>query len=1034
MGAGRFSSRILSFVLLATVLATANTYGSTLAAALFLNRAGADAIPVYYVVYAVISIPISIAFTRIIDRWPRPVLFTAFIGGGGAVMALAAAAAHTDSLPLIYALYIVISVFEQTSYSIFYVLVADYFTSIETNRSTTALAVGMALGGLFGGALAGLGAEAFSAATLLFGMPALLAGTLGAFIALRRRTKPLGEPEPQEEEGLWESFAAFAPLVKRYPIVALISAGVFLNIVVQSVIEYQVFVIYTERYPDEQELTRFLGILNGALNVLNILTSTLITGPLLARLGVARMNVVYPLMTVSAFGALGTSFSVPAAVYSHVVYDPWAHSVDAPIFVSNYNAMPHRFVGKVRIFNDGLVYPFAMAVTGGALWLVQDHVSQGVVTWVGFGLALAFLVCGIGIRRAYPKALRDMLRAGSMDFDEPAAQGLKVPDEDVRRLLLSSDTKAQSAALEIAVRGDLAAFQTEIEDLLSRRQEAVSALFLTLVDQHPSEPCTRALVTLTGAEDAGVRALAIEALIAAPAALDESRLSDLARDPAPTVAALAVIALYRRRTPTIPEQETLAAFLAGPERFRIRALRAVKRARDPALVPVLMQLHRETSAAALPEILDAATALGPLAPAETAAWARDALAIKDMEQGAARRAACRLLAARGETHAIGVLTLALGDALQEVRLEAAGALASFGRDALPALKDSLATGNDLVEAAAIAAVGQVGGPDAEEVLYNHLDARHFKTLRRNTKRLAMLPPARGGDDRWAGLAGALADSNRQALETALAVLSALGYRRTLQAMRGIFAGGDARSRANAVETIASIGHRRFVQPLLPILEGGLEASTARRGQSSPEELERVVENAMSDASRWMRAGAALAAAHFDISLQQRKDDDHVVQNTIDTILSDAHDKEAIMSRLIFLKTVPLFDGLSLDDLLSVDEALGQDSYLAGESIVTEGETGATLYILASGRAAVRIGADQKEVAQMREGEFFGEMALFDDQPRSASVVAVADTTVLTLDRDRFSTLVMQRPEVLFHICKMFGARLRETNRLLIAAA
>jgi len=1024
--AARFSPRILSFVLLATVLATANTYGSTLAAALFLNRAGADAIPVYYVVYAVISIPISIAFTRLIDRWSRAGLFMAFIAGGAAVTALAAAAAHTDSLPLIYALYIVISVFEQTSYSIFYVLVADYFTSVETNRSTTALAVGMALGGLFGGALAGIGAEGFSAATLLFGMPALLAAALGAFIVLRRRTKPLGEAEPQDEEGLWESFAAFAPLVARYPIVALISAGVFLNIVVQSVIEYQVFVIYAERFPDEQELTSFLGILNGALNVLNIVTSTLITGPLLNRLGVARMNIVYPVMAVSAFGALGASFTLPSAVYSHVVYDPWAHSVDAPIFVSNYNAMPHRFVGKVRIFNDGLVYPFAMAVTGGALWLVQDHVAQGAVTWTGLGLALAFLACGIAIRRAYPKALRDMLRAGSMEFGDTAARDLRIPPEDIRRLLLGGDPKAQSTGLELAVRGDLGAVASEIENLLATRQEAVSALFLTLVDRYPSEACTGALVALTDAEDAGVRALALEALVNAPGAMDDLRLADLAEDPAPTVAALAVIAILRRRDPTQAQQDVLSRFLAGPE--RVRALHVVRRARDPALHPLLTRLRAATSTASLPDLLDAAAALGPAAPPEADAWAREALAIRDSAQGAARRAACRLLAARRDSFALPVLAQALGDPLQDVRLQAAKAIAAFGVLALPVLRERLAQGNDLIEAAAIEAAGRIGGADVEELLYAHLQERHFKTLRRNAKRIAMLPPPRARDH-WAPFAAALADSNRQALETTLAVIAALGHRRTLQAMRGLMAGGDARSRANAVETVASIGHRRFVLPLLPLLEGGMDAIASRRGHSTADELEKIVENALGDPNRWMRAGAVLTGAA--LGLTPRADGDLIVQNAIETV--NTENKEAIMSRLIFLKTIPLFEGLSLDDLLSVDEALGNDSYLAGEAIVGEGESGATLFILARGRASVRIGAEQKEVAQLGEGEFFGEMALFDDQPRSASIIALTDTTLLTLDRDRFSTLVMQRPEVLFHICKMFGARLRETNRLLAAA-
>lgn len=67
------------------------------------------------------------------------------------------------------------------------------------------------------------------------------------------------------------------------------------------------------------------------------------------------------------------------------------------------------------------------------------------------------------------------------------------------------------------------------------------------------------------------------------------------------------------------------------------------------------------------------------------------------------------------------------------------------------------------------------------------------------------------------------------------------------------------------------------------------------------------------------------------------------------------------------------------------------------------------------------------------GDFLGEMSLFNDQPRSATVMAVTDAAVLTLERDRFSTLVLQRPEVLLHICRMFGNRLREANRKLMAA-
>src|SRR3954467_5588390 len=101
----RISGRVLSFAFLATALAAANTYGSTLAAALFLNRAGAEAIPLYYILYAGLSIPVAMVFSQVIDRWPRPTVFTVLIVGGAVLTAAAAPAARAETTALFYALY-----------------------------------------------------------------------------------------------------------------------------------------------------------------------------------------------------------------------------------------------------------------------------------------------------------------------------------------------------------------------------------------------------------------------------------------------------------------------------------------------------------------------------------------------------------------------------------------------------------------------------------------------------------------------------------------------------------------------------------------------------------------------------------------------------------------------------------------------------------------------------------------------------------------------------------------------------------------
>lgn len=1032
------SGRVIKFAALATALATANTYGSTLAAALFLNRAGSNAIPLYYVLYAVLSIPVAIVFSQIIDRHPRNALFTALMVGGAILTAAVAPAAHTESKTLLYTLYIVISVFEQLSYSVFYVLMADYFTSVETNHSTTAIAVGMALGGLIGGVLAGVGAGTFHAADLLLGMPALLLITAFIFGLMRRRMVALGEAEPQAEEGLLASLAAFPPLIKRYPIAGLLALGVFLNIVVQSITEYQVFVIYTERFADEAALTRFLGVLNGALNLVNIVTSFALTGPLLARLGVARMNLVYPAMTVSAFAALGAWFALPAAIFAHVVYDPWAHSVDAPTFVANYNALPHRFVGRVRIFCDGLAYPAAMAAAGGALWFIQTRVSQGTVTAAGLVMALAFLACGLAIRRAYAHGLMDMLRSGSVELDADGVREIPASRyTDIRRLLQSNDASDQSFGLEIAARADLRIFQRDIQELLGRASGPVRAAFIRACSGRIGGTLTAAMTDMLSAEEASVRAAATEVLVGAKHAFPEADLKALLKDAASEVRGLAAIHAYSEGVDWPAVAPALDAIFLGSEPSRIRAVGAVGQRGDPRLVPLLARARTDASLNTRGAVLDAAARLAP--SRETAAWAEEALMCRTNDAGPLRAGAYRLLARRGDLSALPLLSEGLRDPLKEVRSAAAIALARFGQEALPVLCEALDSDNDLSQGAAIEAAGLIGGPAVDDMLYTHLARRYFATVRRNSRWLEMLPPPSGPGDRWAPLADALHDSNQRAVETALAVLAALGHRRTLQAMRGILAGGDARSRANAVETIASVGQRRFVQPLLPILELGVDAAATRRGKGTEDQLAVMLAEAADDPNRWICAGALLAAP-----LEQRRiltfgydrSDDPIVRDAANFSDDPIPAQETIMNRLMFLRTVPLFEGLSLDDLLSVDEALEREEYLANEIVVRQGEPGATLFIVRRGSVSVllenRDGSAPREVAQLREGEYFGEMSLFEDLPRSATVITLTDAVFLSLDRDRFSTLAMQRPVVLMRICRMFGSRLRETDRRLLA--
>jgi len=108
---------------------------------------------------------------------------------------------------------------------------------------------------------------------------------------------------------------------------------------------------------------------------------------------------------------------------------------------------------------------------------------------------------------------------------------------------------------------------------------------------------------------------------------------------------------------------------------------------------------------------------------------------------------------------------------------------------------------------------------------------------------------------------------------------------------------------------------------------------------------------------------------------------------------------------------------------------GRD-FPAGSVIFEEGDPGSRLYVIQSGQVSIvkRNGPRQVTLARLGAGEFFGEMALLDHQPRSAAAVVDEAARVLELDEAAFERLVTERGEVALRILRRVSRRLREANR------
>jgi len=129
-----------------------------------------------------------------------------------------------------------------------------------------------------------------------------------------------------------------------------------------------------------------------------------------------------------------------------------------------------------------------------------------------------------------------------------------------------------------------------------------------------------------------------------------------------------------------------------------------------------------------------------------------------------------------------------------------------------------------------------------------------------------------------------------------------------------------------------------------------------------------------------------------------------------------------------LEKVSILSRLSQRQLKKLAKWVKIVAYAEGETIVKRGAGGLGLFLILDGSAEVRRGS--RGLAKLGVGQFFGEMTLFDDQPRSADVVALAPSKLAVISKWEFWGFAETEPSVLRGVLEELSRRLRETNQAL----
>jgi hypothetical protein len=311
--------------------------------------------------------------------------------------------------------------------------------------------------------------------------------------------------------------------------------------------------------------------------------------------------------------------------------------------------------------------------------------------------------------------------------------------------------------------------------------------------------------------------------------------------------------------------------------------------------------------------------------------------------------------------------------------------------------------------ASLEVVARVDAPSRRELLRRELLHR-VRLMWASELALPELPQDAGIAARVLRLA--FADEAARHRRLAFRILGLDGNPRAIRNVYRALRFGARRARADALEVLSNLGDREAARLLVLRFEGELDEEHRQAARSLvpvPAGRAALLREARHAESLWVRA----AAAALDPSLGH---------NAVGI---------ATMERLLALKKVPLFESLTLDQLDAVARLAEERDFRPGELIVREGDAGGELFLLLEGAVDVyqgREGGAREKLRSIDAVDYFGEMAVLDDQPRSATVVAREPSRLLALAGTSLKELILQMPDISFEILRVLSARVRSAER------
>lgn len=980
------------------LLVLAFLLGRTVRDAMFLARHDVALLPWMYVGTAVTVAVVSRFYRRLSVHVNARVAGLATLIGFAVSFTLFRLVITFQHVGIQAALYLWVEVYGAIALTEFWALAGQVFEPRQAKRLFGLVSAGQVGSNLLCGALASSLSRVWGVANLLWLIVTALVLVIPVLAWLDRcrlpkRASTAGQSAPNRMDPLYRRHLGY---------LRGITGVVVLTFLTTSIIDFQFKSQTRAALIDENAMAAFLGVFYGAVGVVSFFLQTFFTGRIAKRFGVVETLAIMPAFFVLGSAAQVVRPSLATATTTKFFENGLRYSLNDPVTQLLYLPLPAALRVRALAFASGVVKPAAMGAAGLLMLVVQPYVSTQprVYAVLVILLSAVWLAVLIGLKRGYlgtvasgaEEARRLTWQRVRLDSADPNVQ------ETILRALRATDARRVESALALAARVDVAGLEEALRDCLRNNPHARPHV-LTTLERRGAQSFRGDVLTI------------------------------LATDTTPEVqaAGLRVLASIDR------------------ERALPHLRRALSNASNKIRVAALEAMALYCGAKGLEAAL---FGIGEM------------LAANDPQE---RLLAVRAVGSTPIAHPFAILESLLTDEARDVKIEVIKALASRADvAALPTLAEMLRAGRMPKKAAEALATFDVTALGTLSGIVT--DPNLAPIIRRSAIRALVLCPAHQAGDALVGCLKGLEGRLREYAVGGLlrkvrlqAWSASREARRTLEAValetvedaRRILEALTVASRARLLEhalherlvrlqvsalqicavlwpkaelialcreAVLSDDHKRqlllevldntiagpLTQTLVPLLEG----SSVLQGSVNFEE---VLVRLTKGPDAWLRMCAVYTAQDEGL---------HWIVREIEGVADMMH----IVEKVLLLKSANLFRHLAGDEVEIIAGIAHECSFEAGSTIFKQGDEGDALYIIVSGQVRVHIG--EKQIAVLHERECFGEMAILDDQPRSASVSAITPVTCLTIRREDFFFLLEDHFEIVRAIIRVLTERLR----------